>query len=359
MAIYKKTGRSEDSYRVVISYRGDRREWLVHGTRADAEAFEARKRVELERTGRQELRVVPRFCDFCVSQYRLYAEQHLKARTWSNRQYTIRTLVDHIGDLQLTDINRHTLERYQHERTRLGIRPATVNDEIKILKAILSYAKAIGVPVCDFKPPPSLPIRGKRRRITAWTDSEVQRLLAATLKTAPHIYPLVVFLLNTGCRKGEALALEWSCVDLRRKLIRIEPNEEWQPKNNRPREVPISDALLPFLSGERKSTRWVFPTRDGGRYVVWPQRSFDRARVLAGLSGGPHTTRHTFATHFLASTPDIYLLARILGHSDIGVTKLYGHLLPDHLDRARGAVSFGAPVGPAELEARLRWEAKQ
>jgi hypothetical protein len=48
-------------------------------------------------------------------------------------------------------------------------------------------------------------------------------------------------------------------------------------------------------------------------------------------------------------------LAQVMGHSDITVTKLYSHLLPDHLERARNAVNFGSPVGAAELLARRRW----
>ena len=57
----------------------------------------------------------------------------------------------------------------------------------------------------------------------------------------------------------------------------------------------------------------------------------------------------------MRSTPDLVLLAAVLGHSDVAVTKLYQHMLADHLARARNAVSFVAPVGPATVEAHRRW----
>ncbi len=57
-------------------------------------------------------------------------------------------------------------------------------------------------------------------------------------------------------------------------------------------------------------------------YACWPQRAFDRARRAAGLKGGPHTLRHTCATHFLKHNPDLYLLGRVLGHSHGRVTEL-------------------------------------
>jgi len=55
--------------------------------------------------------------------------------------------------------------------------------------------------------------------------------------------------------------------------------------------------------------------------------------------------------------PDLFLLARILGHSDARVTKLYSHLLPEHPARARNAVRFAAPAVrmSARQKAANRW----
>jgi len=101
----------------------------------------------------------------------------------------------------------------------------------------------------------------------------------------------------------------------------------------------------------------VFSTRDGNRCAFWPKLQFDRARKAAGLKGGPHTLRHTFASHFLKQVPDLFLLARVLGHSDTRVTKLYAHVLPEHLARARNAVRFGPPVrSTAKEKAAKRWK---
>jgi hypothetical protein len=61
----------------------------------------------------------------------------------------------------------------------------------------------------------------------------------------------------------------------------------------------------------------------------------------------------------LKEVPDLFLLARVLGHSDARVTRLYSHLLPEHLARARNAVQFGAPVAAtpttAKAKAARRW----
>jgi integrase len=348
MPVYreKRAGR-ENRWKVRIYHQGKPYEWSIEGTRDDALAFEARERVRLEAQG-STARTAPRFSDFSVGAYAEHAEIHLKARTWSNRQYTIATLCQHLGSLRLTEITNARVEAYQRDRIGEKIRPSTINDEVKVLRAILKYARSTGTPAFEMTAK-DLPVRGKRRA-RAWTDAEVLRLLTSVSETSPQIYWLVVFLLHTGCRRGEALAAEWSWVDLKRKVLTIQPSEEWQPKDGEPREVPIADALLPYLRAPRPSNapKWLFPTRDGDRYAFWPQLAFDRARKAAKLTGGPHTTRHTFASHFLARVPDLWLLAQILGHSTTQVTELYAHLLPDAIERARGAVAFSLPTVGAD-----------
>jgi integrase len=355
--------REGESWRVRIWFRGRARSWLVCGSKGAAAAFEARKRTELERQDpAADARVVPRFSAFCAATYAPHAKLHLKASSWRNRVYGLATLVKHLGDLRLTEITVAHVEALKAARSRAGIKPATVNDELKVLKTVLNYARELGQPVPVLKLR-KLVVRG-RRKAHAWTAEEVGRLFAACTEKSPDVLPLVVFLANTGCRRGEAVALEWENVDLARGVIRIFPSEEWQPKDNEPREVPINDALRPWLEGSRRSARWVFPSGrkvDGEAqpFAFWPQRKFDRARKHAGLKGGAHTLRHTYATHFLATTPDLYLLARVLGHSTTRVTELYAHLLPDSLGRARKAVAFPAAVSPAALEVAARWARRQ
>lgn len=95
-----------------------------------------------------------------------------------------------------------------------------------------------------------------------------------------------------------------------------------------------------MLAGQRAGGRWVFPASHGDRYTRFPEEQFRRAKKAAGLSGGPHVLRHSFASHFLQRCPDLFLLAQILGHSTTKVTELYSHLLPGHMDRAKNIVDI-------------------
>jgi len=353
MPVYRKAGRP-NTWRVKIWHDGEPVERIVHGTKKEADAYEARQRVEIESRGAApEDRVAPTFSSFCV-RYAVHARAHLRPNTWNVRQYHLATLMDHLAEVRLTALSTETIERYKAERVRAGRKPRSVNNELAVLQAVLHYARDIGAP-CASPKVKLLPVVG-RGRVTFWTADQLAALFAAVEHEAPDLLPIVVFIANTGCRKGEALACEQGWIDMRRRLITIQPNEDWQPKDNEPREVPISDALEPWLERallERR--RWAFPCETGDRWAYWPKRSFDRARKAAGLVGGPHTLRHTFAAHFLAACPDMYLLSQILGHSETRTSRIYAHLLPTHLERARNAVNVAPGVGPAAHEAKKRW----
>ena len=157
---------------------------------------------------------------------------------------------------------------------------------------------------------------------------------------------------STGLRRGEALALKWTDIDLnggtlkitktvsriRRELVASTPKTA---KSRR--EVPLSPGVIAMLRGHRKAQVaerlqagdvWqdrdlVFATEHGG--YVDPRnllRALKTAGVKAGIDGiGLHTLRHSAATAMLEANVPIHVVSRILGHSSIAVTiDLYGHV---------------------------------
>ncbi len=334
MPIYP--GRRPKSFRVVVWARGKSYEWIVEGKRKDAEAFEARKRVDLEVGKPTSRRAVPTLSEFCKDAYEPHAKKHLRPSTWRVRTYQMASLLEHLGALRLTEFGPEAIDRYKAAR---HVKASSVNNELRVLGTILNWARTLGKPVPDFKIK-RLPERGAGR-CRVWSLLELERLFEATRADTPELLPVFVFLVNTGCRKGEAIAAEWDWIDLEAGMVRIPVNDFWRPKSGRPREIPLSDALRAALAGPRRHERWLFPSRLGGRYGHFPKEVYGRVRTAAGLVGGAHTLRHTFASHFLAAVPDMFLLAKILGHSHQRVTELYSHLLPEHLSRARNAVNIG------------------
>lgn len=338
-------GRRKGTRRIVIWAQGQRHEWIVEGMKADADAFEARKRVELE-AGTLSNRTAPTLFDFCELQYKPHAEANLKASTWRNvRIYQVATLVEFFGSMRLTEIDDNSIEAFKATR-REKIEASSINNELRVLGTIMRYAGKLGYP-CAKPAISKMKVRGTGR-VRVWTLAQIEDLFVKARDVSPDLLRMLVFLVNTGCRKGEALACEWDWIDFDAEMIRIPSNEYWQPKSGKPREVPMSDACRAVLSGARKHKRWVFPTVHGERYKVFPKGLFNEAREKAILTGGVHTLRHTYASHFLQQEPDLFLLSKVLGHSHQRVTELYAHLLPGHLDRARNAVNIGVPAAPVK-----------
>jgi len=373
--------KSPGRWRVTIWFRGERKEWIIQGTKDDARSFEARKRTEIERAARIEFRTVPTFYDFCVDKYVPHAKLFLKPSTWSIRRFQLASLIQFFGPMRMSAISADDIERYQRIRQiresaadreialaslreeerslAVGASPSTVNEELVRFTTVMRFAHEAGFPVAIPK------IRRLRRRprgkVKFWTAAEVSRLLGSCQRLAPEILPMVFTIVHCGLRKGEAIRLRWVDVDFDQKLLHIWPHEAdddedaveefnggeaWAPKHDRAREVPFDDDVAGVLGAQKDrklSDKWVFPSREGGAYAYFPKRQFALATKAAALTGGPHKLRHTFASLFLQRQPDLFLLAEILGHSSITTTKLYAHLMPDHLARGRGAVKIPMP----------------
>lgn len=320
--------------RVMVWAKGVPHERIVEGGKREALEAEARLRIELKASSRTPRRTAPPFSVFCLEQYTPHAQAHLGASSWSMRRYHLATLISFFGRTCVTDITTDLVNEYTAMRAK-QVQPSSVNNELRCLSVILRFARSdCEYPMRDVK---IHKLREPVKRVRPWGPAEVRRLLATCARLDRPMLPLVTFLLETGCRKGEALAALWSWV--RRGTLHIEPSEGWTPKSKRPREVPVSDALARVLDRLPRRGPWIFPNREGDRYVKFPDMRFLTIVKKAGLSGSPHKCRHTFASTYLAKGGSLFELSALLGHSAARTTEIYAHLMPDHLERARNVLN--------------------
>jgi hypothetical protein len=129
MGVYakKKTSKGQKRWTVAIYFKGRRRDFTVKGSKADAEAFEARQRVELAEQGVDAMRVVPRLSDFCVAHYRPHAETRLRNTTWYKQKFLVAEIMAWLGNLKLDECGTvETGERYARIRRDCGLKPVSV-----------------------------------------------------------------------------------------------------------------------------------------------------------------------------------------------------------------------------------------
>lgn len=166
--------------------------------------------------------------------------------------------------------------------------------------------------------------------------------------------------LNTGCRRGELLALAWRDVDLDRREIVISAATE---KTGRGRVIPMTTALHGLLEDLR--SRRPLPALDGSDRVflgpdgsplqvgslrgLWEQAIEAAGDVIAASKRGFltfHCLRHTAASLMASAGIPLLDIARVLGHSTISVTMRYAHFAPESgrraIDALGGALSGGS-----------------
>lgn len=136
-------------------------------------------------------------------------------------------------------------------------------------------------------------------------------------------------------------------------------------KSNRVRYAPILDPLLPVLRAWRlrHPGRLVF-TNETGTMLGPSGRIFQEVlhRVLKAADfpkvqrGGKerpyvrfHDLRHTFASHWVMKSGDLFKLQKILGHQSVQMTMRYAHLAPDAFKEDYGRLGTTIAGGDAEV----------
>ena len=170
------------------------------------------------------------------------------------------------------------------------------------------------------------------------SPEEITRMIEA----APSLMhrTILMVLYGTGIRRTEASLLKVNDIDSERMVIHIQ-----QGKGSRDRDVPMTPKLLEAL---REYWRWkkpkvyLFPSTDGHRGVerpisdktVWYAAKESAARAGIKKRIGPHTLRHSFATHLMEAGTDLRTIQLLMGHAHLEHTTLYLHLSHRHLHAA-------------------------
>ena len=205
--------------------------------------------------------------------------------------------------------------------------------------------------------------KAKREKVKHFDNQELKKFLdyidSLNLNKFRYYYEntLYKFLLATGCRINEALALSWSDIDLDNAVVHITKTLNYKQETNSPksktslRDIDIDQATVSMLKQYRlrqtkeawkvgKSESVVFSDfiheYPNNRTLQTRLRThFKRAKVT---NIGFHGFRHTHASLLLNSGIPYKELQHRLGHSTLSMTMdIYSHLSKEN---AKKAVSF-------------------
>ena len=163
-----------------------------------------------------------------------------------------------------------------------------------------------------------------------YTAKEEEKLLLASNLSFMH--DLVVLLVDTGMRLGEALAITNKDIDFDRNMIVLGSEIT---KSEKTRSVPMTkrvrEMLSPMAGIEDRAP--VFNVRKDA-----VERAWLKVRKEAGYAEAEgmilHAFRHTYASRLVQAGVELYTVKELLGHSTFRMTERYAHLNPAKLQAA-------------------------
>lgn len=263
-----------------------------------------------------------------------------KTKNGSLKPKTLADLDRHVSksfaawkNLPVKDITRDMCEQRYKELSAGGLHgkrpaPAQAVQAFVILRALLNWAqekfRANGKPIIEENPVRVLkgtlhPAKVRTGRVpidrvgASWVALRARR----TDETRPYSdhtgADLVMFLLLTGARIGEATALTWDRVELG------EEDGTWHlptPKNGNPVWLPLSAPARAMLAARKRKpgSKFVFPARSGDGHMVDVRGPMELLSEAAGLRLTPHDLRRTFIAIGIKLGIEMYKLELLTNH---------------------------------------------
>lgn len=238
-------------------------------------------------------------------------------------QRTMNHVLPVLGSMRLSRLTPSAIARYI-QRRQIKVAESTTYLERANLSIVLAGAVTDGILQTNPVSSVDVPKMAARTRILSL---EEQAELLPRLN--PHIRRWVIFMLGTGLRLNESLALVPS--DVAMSGIRV------VGKGAKTRMVPITGAVRKILDEQLKDGHlWHFKSN-------YYQRQLAKGAEDTGIDHlWPHALRHTFATRCAVAGMPPAALKEIMGHSSITITmKYYIHLGDKDLANALNDIDIG------------------
>lgn len=229
------------------------------------------------------------------------------------------------------------IDRYVTHLKQKGNSLGTINVKLSTLNRMISFANDRQWLSCMTK------IRGNKLdkgRMRFLSNDEEHKLLEITYNLHEIAYlDLWTFLLDTGARVGEALAMRGKDIVIGEDRSQV---TFWETKNGGFRTVPLTKRVVAILkqyldllpSDDSK----IFPMKQCMVNYVWSKIKKSNPDWANDKEFVPHCLRHTCASRLVQRGIPLYTVMNFLGHKSMEMTARYSHLTSENLSDALRAL---------------------
>ena len=252
-------------------------------------------------------------------------------------------LYPQLGDILLKDLSANIIQEaypkmFDTKKSKKYRNCQYSDGTIKIFSSVFNQALVYGVNEGVIRKNPYtdviVPKTGIVKQVEAYTAEEQQKIIEYT-KNKTDINRIYYFLLATGMRVGELIALTWDDIDLKEGSINITKTAinknghmeiQDHPKTAQSvRKIYMSNntrVIMRKIKETKLADKIVFPNEHGNIYhtsALW-----SRWQKVCAEIGIPyknlHALRHSWATRALEKHVEVHTVSKILGHKSVATT---------------------------------------
>ena len=187
------------------------------------------------------------------------------------------------------------------------------------------------------------------KEVQAYSEEETRYIIKCLDSEPLKWKALIMFMIDSGCRRGEVIGLKWDAIDFKTGKVNIINNAQYTagkgtyittPKNGKGRVIYLNPPALAVMREWKQKQAMYFLaqgyprngfcfTRDNGE-MMNPQAPtsylirFGKKYNIKNLH--PHALRHTMATLSIANGADVVSISEKLGHAEPSITlNVYSH----------------------------------
>lgn len=276
----------------------------------------------------------------------LQAARGLSANTVKAYETDVLDLIGHLekcGVADCREIHIEHLRDWLYEADQRGLAKSTLARKSAAVRTFSAWLVKTGAIEIDFAQRLKSP-KASRSLPTVVSRETLENIFSALSEVAIDENPngirdllTIELLYASGCRVSELVGLNIDDIDFSRNIMRV------LGKGSKQRMVPFGQPARSALDRWLKVGRQQFANEKSGAALLLNSRG-QRLGVrqvfalVAGLTAGtptgaagPHSLRHSAATHLLDGGADLRAVQELLGHASLGTTQIYTHVSVERL----------------------------